>query len=112
VASLASPPSPAQPAPSRLGGDRPQLVVVDTIALSAPADPYLSLRALAAYSGCSVRWLRDRLVDPVAPLPHYRLPGGKILVRRSEADAWLARYRRVGSPDVAADVDDVLSRLR
>jgi len=94
-----------------LGADRPRLVVVENVALSTPADPYLSLRGLAGYSGCSVRWLRDRLADPSHPLPHYR-PVGKVLVRRSEFDTWLARYRRLGSPDVERVVADVLSRLR
>lgn len=36
---------------------------------------------------------------------------GKILVRRSDADAWLAHYRRVGSPDVDRVVADVLGSL-
>jgi Helix-turn-helix domain len=77
-----------------------------------PLDPYLGIKALAAYSGCSVRWLRDQLTAGLHPLPCYRLPGGKILVRRSEFDAWLARYRHVGSPNVARVVDDVLAGLR
>ncbi|MBI3455459.1 MAG: helix-turn-helix domain-containing protein [Candidatus Rokubacteria bacterium] len=96
----------------RLGADRPRLVVVEGLTLASPADPYLTLRALAAYSGCSIRWLRDRLTDPHHPLPCFRLPGGKLLVRRSEFDAWLARYQRVGDPDVEHVVADVLGSLR
>lgn len=95
-----------------LGSDRPRLVVVEGLALSSPADPYLTLRALAAYSACSVRWLRDRLTDAHRALPHYRLPGGKILVRRSDFDAWLVRYRRIGSPAVNEVVAEVLGDLR
>ncbi len=95
----------------RLGQDRPRLVVVEGMELLTPLDPYLSLRALARYTGCSVRWLRDRLTDPYHPLPCYRLPGGKVLVRRSEFDAWLARYRQVGRPDVDRLVDDLLAGL-
>lgn len=75
------------------------------------ADPYLSLRALAVYSGCSVRWLRDRLVDAVHPLPCYRLPGGKILVRRGEFDGWLGCYRQVGDARLGGLVDDLLKSL-
>jgi hypothetical protein len=97
---------------SQLGQDRPRLVVVEELALASPADPYLGLRALASYSGMSVRWLRDRLTDFHCPLPCYRLPGGKVLVRRSEWDAWIARYRRVGDPDVERIVADVLGGLR
>ncbi len=95
-----------------VGAGRPRLVVVEAIEVGTPLDPYLGVKALAAYSGCSVRWLRDQLTAAHHPLPCYRLPGGKILVRRSEFDAWLARYRRVGPPDVARVVDDVLSGLR
>jgi excisionase family DNA binding protein len=73
-------------------------------------DPFLSLKALASYSGISVRKLRASLVDPVHPLPAYRV-GGKILVRRSEFDAWMAAYRRVGAVDVEGIVEDVLHEL-
>jgi hypothetical protein len=94
-----------------MGQDRPRLVVLEGLSLSTTLDPYLSLRALAVYSGCSVRWLRDRLTDPHHALPCFRLPGGKVLVRRSEFDAWLARYRQVGRPDVDRIVTDVLAGL-
>lgn len=105
-----------QPAPSpkvnRLGEDRPRLVVIEGLELTTLLDPYLSLRALAKYSSCSVSWLRYRLHDPHHPLPCYRLPGGKVLVRRSEFDAWLARYRRRGSPQIDQLVDSVLQDLQ
>ena len=55
-------------------------------------DRYLSLRSLAAYAGVSVRTLRGLLVRRHGPLPHYRM-GGKILVRRSEFDAWIIVFR-------------------
>jgi hypothetical protein len=96
--------------PSRLGQDRPRLVVLEGIELATTLDPYLSLRALAVYSGCSVRWLRDRRADPHHPLPSYH-PEGKVLVRRSDFDAWMARYRQVGRPAVQRVVDEVLARL-
>jgi hypothetical protein len=86
-------------------------VVVEGITLASPADPYLSLRALAEYTGCSIRWLRDRLTDPVHPLPCYRLPGGKILVRRSTFDAWIGRYQARGEPAVERIVTEVLTDL-
>jgi hypothetical protein len=61
-----------------------------------PVQPgYFDLKTLAAYSCCSVRWLRDRLVDRVHPLPHYRV-GGKLLVKRDEFDSWM-RAHRIGS---------------
>jgi hypothetical protein len=95
----------------RVGTERPRLVVVDALQLTATLDPYFSLRGLAHYSGCSVRWLRARLTDPHHPLPCYRAEG-KVLVRRSEFDGWIARYRRVGDPAVARVVGAVLGGLR
>jgi hypothetical protein len=95
----------------QIGAARPRLVVVSEQVLTTPTDPYLSLKALATYSSCSVRWLRAQLGDPHTPLPCFRLPGGKILVRRSDFDGWLARYRQVGQADVTAVVEDVLRSL-
>ena len=68
-------------------------------------DPYLSLRGLADYSSLSVRTLRSYIADSVRPLPYYRV-GGKILVRVSEFDNWLATHREATAPvDVHAIVD-------
>ncbi len=94
-----------------MGEGRPRLVVVEGLSLTTPLDPYLGLRALATYSGCSVRWLRDRITDPQHPLACYRLPGGKVLIKRSEFDAWIARYRQVGDPDVERVVAEALQGL-
>jgi excisionase family DNA binding protein len=76
-------------------------------------DPYLSLKALSTYAGLSVRTLRDYLADPIRPLPCYR-PGGKILVRKSEFDGWMARHRSVGPAGLDGIVDSVIgpSRVR
>jgi hypothetical protein len=84
--------------------------VVEALTLGIPLDPFLSFRALATYSGLSVRKLRDHLDDPTHPLPHYRV-GGKIVVRRSEFDAWISMYRRVGGIDVSQIVKEVLGGL-
>ncbi len=79
--------------------------------LSTALDPFLSLKALATYGSMSVRKLREYLDAPSHPLPHYRV-GGKIVVRRSEFDAWIAAYRRVGQADVGGIVDSVMRDLR
>ena len=100
------------PPKGTMGEGRPRLVVVQGLDVTTPLDPYLTMRSLASYSGCSVRWLRDRLTDPHHPLPCYRLPGGKVLVRRSEFDGWLACYRQVGSADVDRIVSEALQGLR
>jgi hypothetical protein len=72
---------------------------------------YFDLRALSEYSCCSVRWLLDRLVDRVCPLPHHRI-GGKILVGKDDFDTWMHHFRSVdGSAAMDAIVDDVLTGL-
>lgn len=55
-------------------------------------DAYLPLVELATYGGLSVRTLRTYLEHKTYPLPHYHI-GGKLLVRKSEYDAWVARFR-------------------
>jgi hypothetical protein len=83
----------------------------DRVIVTTDLNPFLSLRALAAYGGLSVRKLRDYLEDSSHPLPHFRV-GGKILVRRSDFDTWISRFRRVANkPDVDAIVTEVLAGL-
>lgn len=72
---------------------------------------YLDLKTLAAYSSCSVRWLRDRLVDRMHPLPHYRI-GGKLLVKRDEFDRWMETQRVVRpSEQLTEIVDSVVAQM-
>jgi hypothetical protein len=86
------------------GGESIQVrgILPERIVVSTTLDPFMSLRALAAYSSLSVRTLRsfiDRL--PHEALPCYRLPGGgKLLVRKSEFDAWISAYRSQGRPSL------------
>jgi hypothetical protein len=82
-------------------------LLAERVVVTIPFDPFLSLRALAAYSGLSVRKLRQHLEDSAHPVPCYRV-GGKILVRRSEFDAWIAAYRQRGRADVNRIVGEVL----
>jgi hypothetical protein len=86
-------------------------VLAERVVVSTALDPFLDLRALSAYSSLSVRKLRDLLEDPERPLPCYQI-GGKLLVRRSEFDGWIAAYRRHGSRDVDAIVTEVLRELQ
>lgn len=67
-------------------------------------DRYLDLEDLAKYSGMSVRTLRSMIPRG---MPVYR-PGGKILVRRSEFDVWMGRFRQAQSVDLDRVVDDVM----
>lgn len=86
-------------------------VLADRVVVSTALDPFLSLKALASYASVSIRKLREYLDAPTHPLPHYRV-GGKIVVRRSEFDAWIAAYRRVGQSNVGGIVDSVMRDLR
>ena len=90
---------------------RPAGSVAGEVVVSVSLDPYLSLRALSSYSGLSVRTLRVYLADPIRPLPCYRV-GGKLLVRRSEFDTWVAAFREHGSSDVTGVVEEVLRELQ
>ena len=70
-------------------------------------DGYLPLKALAGYSGLSVRTLRGYLAHPSRALPHYRV-GGKLLVRRSEFDAWIAAFKATDAGTLDALVADLM----
>lgn len=89
-----------KPLATKVGAERPRLAVIDELALTTPHDPYLSMKALAAYSGLSTRTLRKFLTrtPPAQALPCYRLSGGKVLVRQSDYDRFVAQYRAQGRP--------------
>jgi len=70
-------------------------------------DAYLPLKTLVVYSGLSVRTLRGYLTHATHPLPCFRI-GGKVLVRRSDYDAWAAQFRVVAS---AAGLDDMVNNI-
>lgn len=78
--------------------------------IGAVEDAYLPLSALSAYSGLSVRTLRGRLHDPEGPLPHFRI-GGKILVRKSDYDAWALRFREAHPATLDKLLEEVLKDL-
>ena len=88
---------------------------VEAVTIRQDLDPWLSLSGLAGYSGLSVRTLRGLLRHPGHPLPHYRVGapgfpgkrGAKVLVRRSEFDRWMGRWRQEGAPTLR-DLDRIL----
>jgi hypothetical protein len=76
------------------------VAVVERVVITTTLDPLLSLKALAGYASLSVRTLRGFIeLPPDHALPCYRLRG-KVLVRRSEFDAWIERYRTRGRPSL------------
>ena len=69
---------------------------VERLEVSVPLDPFMSLAVAAAYSSLSKRILETAITNqPNRALPHYKV-GRRVLVRRSELDAWIARSRYVG----------------
>ena len=110
------------------------ITVVGEVRVSVGLDPYLSLKALANYSGLSRRTLQAYLYDPRHPIPFYQLGerkwitrrhkikgteevqsqrllvGGKILVRRSDFDRWIAAHKATSPLDTM--VNDVIRDLR
>lgn len=76
-------------------------------------EEYFTLRALVRYSGLSLRTLRNYLHHADHPLPHFRLPG-KILVKRSDFDAWIRRFQAEArrGPSLEAIVNEVMAGIR
>jgi excisionase family DNA binding protein len=69
---------------------------------------WFSLRELTEYAAVSDRSLREWLHRSCDSLPAVRV-NGKILIRRSEFDAWLERHRI--QPNNQVDVDGIVSSL-
>ncbi|MGD0233345.1 MAG: hypothetical protein ABSC55_02290 [Syntrophorhabdales bacterium] len=72
-------------------------------------DCFFDLSKLSDYSSLSVRTLRDYLSDPSDPIPSYCIRR-KILVRKSEFDAWIEKHK-TDRDGIAKVVDDVLNEL-
>lgn len=71
---------------------------------------YFDLQALAAFSCCSVRWLRDRLADRTHPLPYHRVEG-KLLVKKEDFDQWITQYRQNRPDELDAVVNGVVDQV-
>jgi excisionase family DNA binding protein len=82
-------------------------VLAERVAVSVSLDPFLSLKAASEYTGLSVKTLRRAVNDhPDRALPCYRV-GAAIVVRRSEADAWMAQRRMIGRPSLATALHEL-----
>lgn len=70
---------------------------------------WFDVRELAQYASVSERTLRSWIHRPENALPAVRVEG-KILVRKSQFDAWLERHSlaRLAAVDVDAIVDSLL----
>ena len=70
-------------------------------------DQYFDLRGLSAYSAIAVGTIRDHI--KARGLPHFKL-AGKILVKRSEFDTWVEKFRL--TKNLNHIVDDVMDSLK
>jgi excisionase family DNA binding protein len=70
---------------------------------------WLDLRRLRDYAAVSNRTLRAWIHSPVDPLPAVRV-GTKILVRRSEFDAWMELHR-IKPVDLGGMVEEIVEAV-
>ena len=84
----------------------PENIVEPVITLK---DQYFDLKGLSAYSAVSVGSLRDYLKS--GGLPFFKLRG-KLLIKRSEFDAWLEGYRVNKKQDLNNIVDKIMNNLK
>jgi len=97
--------------PREYGSQALRGIIVTDVEVSTPLDPFMTIKAAAAYCALSKRRI-ERAVNttPDKALVHYRL-GKRIVIRRSDLDAWMARYRHVCRPSLRAVVE-AASRLK
>jgi len=72
-------------------------------------DQYFDLRGLSAYSAMAVSTLRNFISN--GNLPAYKV-FGKILIKRSEFDAWINTFRINKKQDLSNMVNDILSSIK
>ena len=82
----------------------PSDILTTTLALT---DNYFDLQGLEAYSSFKVSTLRDYIKRDGLPAFKAR---GKVLVKRSEFDAWMEGHRMEGM-DAKSIARDVVSKL-
>jgi hypothetical protein len=69
---------------------------------------WLGFRGLMEYADVSERTLREWIYSPVDPLPASKV-SGKVLVRKSDFDAYLQRYRI--KPLEEVNVDNIVREV-
>lgn len=71
-------------------------------------DQYFDLKGLAAYSALSVSSLRTHI--KTNGLSCYQL-GGKLLVRKSQFDTWVERFRMAKSENLDRVVEKIMGEI-
>ena len=86
------------------------MIIPDSIAERAITlkDQFFDLRGLSAYSAMAISTLRNFISS--GNLPAYKV-GGKILIKKSEFDAWINIFRINKKQDLSNMVDDILSNI-
>jgi excisionase family DNA binding protein len=72
-------------------------------------DQYFDLKGLEVYSALKVPTLRNYIKS--GTLPCFKVKG-KILIRKSEFDAWLESYRVNRAKEINDIVDGIMSSLK
>jgi excisionase family DNA binding protein len=84
------------------------LILPDTIVATVGLkDQYFDLKGLSTYSALKVPTLREYIKE--GKLPAFKVKG-KLLIKRSEFDAWLEKYRVKDRID--SIVNEVMSDLK
>jgi len=84
----------------------PDGIVTEPIALK---DQYFDLMGLVEYSSLGLGTCRDYIRSK--GLPCFKV-GGKILVKRSEFDKWIERYRHTKTQDLDTLVDGIMADMK
>lgn len=71
---------------------------------------YFSVTEAAGYLRVSERLMRDFLIDPVNPLPHFRIgsAGRLIRIKKDEIDAWIESFRSTSEININEIVADLM----
>jgi len=77
--------------------------------VTALGDRYLDLPVASEYSTLGISTLRQHI--RCGGLPCYKVKG-KILIRKSELDAWISSFRVNHKDDLAQIVDETVQQLR
>jgi hypothetical protein len=92
-----------RPAPTEIQTIRP----INSVVAYTVLDRYFTIEGLMQYSGLSRRSIRKYLeLNPTDALPCYRTPN-KILIRQSEFDEWMQKFRSRGRPNVEATLREL-----
>lgn len=73
------------------------------------AKGYFSVSETSEYTGISERTIRDYLIDPMNPLPHYRVGVARRIIRinKDELDQWMQNFK----VQTDSKIDDIINDL-